>query len=356
MEFSLITSDEFRQFADKSPYRSFMQTPEIATYRERNGWTVYYFAVKQGGQILAATMVIAKPIFLGKSLYIAPGGPLMDLENSKLTRFFFTELKKYIKSHNGFSLQISPYYELVERDRDGEIVAGGFNHQKALKNLKQLGFRLSMDATQPKYLFALDINHRSADELLANFKRNTRNHIRKAEKKGVTIRELKKDELGAFKAITQSTSLRRNFTDRTIDYYEQMFDLFHDRKEVKFVIAEAEVDGKNTPLSAAMFMLYGDEIVYLFSGSDQRYMHDYNAQYLIQWYMIKYAADHGFKRYNFYGIQGLPDPNSSDYGIYGFKKGFDGQVIELIGTHELPLGPLYYIRKTLSKIKHHKNH
>lgn len=332
-----------------------MQTPEIAAYREQNGWTVYYFAVKRGQQILAATMALAKPVFLGKSLFTTPGGPLINLEDDKLVRFFFTELKKYIKSHNGFMLQISPYYELIERDRGGEIVPDGFNRQKALKYLTQLGFHPSTDTTQPKYLFALDIDHRSPDELLANFKRNTRNHIRKAEKKGVVIRELKKDELGAFKAITQSTSLRRNFTDRTIDYYEKMYDLFHGKKEVKFILAEAEIDSKKTPLSAAMFMLYGDEIVYLFSGSDQRYMHDYNAQYLIQWYMIKYAAEHDFARYNFYGIQGLPDPDSSDYGIYSFKKGFDGRVIELIGTYELPLGPLYHARKALSKIKHHKN-
>ena len=98
-------------------------------------------------------------------------------------------------------------------------------------------------------------------------------------------------------------------------------------------------------------MLYGSEIIYLFSGSDQKYMRDYNAQYLIQWHMIKYAAEHGFSRYNFYGINGLPDPSSKDYGIYEFKKGFGGQVIELIGSYELPVSPIYYLHRTLSNLK-----
>lgn len=353
MEFVLISADEFRKYADKSPYRSFMQTPEIATYREQNGWTVYYFAAKRNGQIVAASMVVAKPSFLGKSLFVAPGGPLMDLEDAELTHFFFSKLKRYIKTHNGFVFRISPYYELIERDRNGEIVPGGFNHRKALNNLRTAGFRSSSDASQPQYLFALDLEHRSADELLASFKRNTRNHIRKAEKQGVTIRELDKSELSIFKEITESTSKRRHFTDRPINYYEQMYDLFHNRGEVKFILAEAEIDGHKTPLSAAMFMLYGSEVVYLFSGSDQRYMRDYNAQYLIQWYMIKYAAEHDFARYNFYGIQGLPDPKSSDYGIYDFKKGFGGRVIELIGTHEIPVGLFYYLHEALAKLKHH---
>lgn len=67
--------------------------------------------------------------------------------------------------------------------------------------------------------------------------------------------------------------------------------------------------------------------------------------------MIKYAAEHNFKRYNFYGINGLPDPASPDYGIYSFKKGFGGQVIELIGTFDLALSPLYYLHDLLQKTK-----
>ena len=35
MKFTTITPDEFRQFAAKSPYQIFTQTPEIAQYREK---------------------------------------------------------------------------------------------------------------------------------------------------------------------------------------------------------------------------------------------------------------------------------------------------------------------------------
>ena len=84
-------------------------------------------------------------------------------------------------------------------------------------------------------------------------------------------------------------------------------------------------------------------------------MKEYNAQYAIQWYMIKYAIKNNFKRYNFYGIQGLPDPNKPGYGIYKFKKGFGGHVVELIGAYELPLNRFFYnTHKILSKIKHLK--
>ena len=211
---------------------------------------------------------------------------------------------------------------------------------------------------------------------------------------GVTVRELKREELKIFKDITEKTSHRRDFTDQPLKYYEEMYDLFAPRKEALFLLAEvengatrglseatAENEGASpvtdrplgrgrpegstgasdpsrestfstsTPLSAAMFMLYGSEVVYLFSGSDEQYMKDYNAQYELQWYMIKYAAEQKFQRYNFYGIHGLPDDSHKD-GVYEFKKGFGGQVLEYIGTRELPVDHKFYqMKKFLKKLR-----
>lgn len=365
MQFIELTPTEFRNFAKNHPNKSFYQTPEIANLREQNGWTAYYFGVKNAEKLVAASLVVAKPAFLGKSIFYAPGGPLVDFEDTKILNFFIRHLRHFAKTHNGYVLHIEPYYELIERDRAGEPVKNGFNHQKAVKNLQTLGFRPLKTSDEPKYAFVLELNNRTPDEIFADFKRNTRNHIRKAEKKGVEIRELSRDELSIFKQITASTSARRHFTDKPLKYYEQMYDLFADRGEVKFLVAE--VSGateaptatplKNTPLSAAMFMLYGDEVIYLFSGSDETYMKEYNAQYLIQWHMIKYAAEHKFKRYNFYGINGLPDPNSKDNGIYDFKKGFTsettGRVTELLGAYELPVNlPFFHLHALLRHLKH----
>ncbi|MBR3157204.1 peptidoglycan bridge formation glycyltransferase FemA/FemB family protein [Candidatus Saccharibacteria bacterium] len=386
MNFTILESDQFRKFAEKHPDRSFYQTPEIAELRAANGWVPYYFGVKEGEKLIAASLVVAKPAFLGKSIYYAPGGPLINYEDAKLVDFFFKNLRNYAKSHNGYLLHIEPYYESIERDRDGAPVEGGFNRKKAKQNLKKFGFKPLTLSDEPKYSFVLELKGYTEDQLFADMKRNTRNHIRKAEKMGVTVRELKREELNIFKKITESTSERRHFHDKPLSYYEKMYDLFHDRGEVKFIVAEVSEDvllknayadetqteqpkGITTeakkhsekecrlkPLSVAMFMTYGDEVIYLFSGSDEKYMKDYNAQYLIQWHMIKYAVANGFKTYNFYGIQGLPNRSSKDYGIYDFKKGFTspetGRVVELLGAYELPISlPFYQLHRLISRIK-----
>ena len=356
MKFELLDPETFRKFADKSPYKSFYQTPEIAKLREQNGWIAYYFGVRSNNKLVAASMVVAKPTFLGKSIYYTPGGPLLDFEDAELTNFFFKNLKRYAKTHNGYLLHIEPYYELIERDRQGEVVKSGFNHKRAKRNLRAAGLTPCVISDEPKYAFVLDLDKRTPDELFKQFKQNTRNLIHRAEKNGVTVRELKREELNIFKQITESTSDRRNFQDKPLSYYEQMYDLFHQRGEVKFLVAEADI-----PLSCAMFMTYGNEVTYLFSGSEAKYMKEYNAQYLIQWYMIKYAAEHKFKRYNFYGLQALPNESKKGYGIYTFKKGFAsddrGHVIELIGAHEAPVNSTFYaLHQALHKLKSKLGH
>lgn len=352
MIFTTLTPEEFATFASTHPQKSFLQTTEIAAVRKKSGWTPYFFGVKSGAdknaQILAASLIVGKTTFLGHQTFYAPGGPLIDYENRELLEFFTTHLTAELKKSKAMLLHIDPYYELIQRDRDGLIVENGFNHESAAKNLQKLGFRPQKVSAQPKYLFALDLDNRTPDQLLASFKRNTRNHIKKALKSGVVVRELAYDELARFKKITESTSERRHFTDRTLAYYQNMYQLFGDK--IKFLLAEAKVDGQLTDLSAAMFLLYGDEIIYLFSGSYKPLMY-FNAQYAIQWEIIQYAAAHGFKRYNFYGIQGLPNPKSPDYGVYDFKKGFGGHVIELLGSYILPLSPLYYLHNFLSFFK-----
>ena len=98
------------------------------------------------------------------------------------------------------------------------------------------------------------------------------------------------------------------------------------------------------------FITYGEEVIYAFSGNIDKYMY-FNAQYLIQWEMIKYAIKNKFKKYNFYGISGIFDRSDSNYGVYEFKKGFNGVVEEYIGEFVLPISNYYYINKLIKKIK-----
>ena len=118
-------------------------------------------------------------------------------------------------------------------------------------------------------------------------------------------------------------------------------------KHARIYIAEFEGE----PIAATMPIYYGNKVWYLYGGSSNKHR-NLMPNYLIQWEMIKYGIKNKYKRYNFYGISGNFDPKDSQYGIYLFKKGFNGKVVELIGEFDLPTHSLYYLYNILKKLKH----
>mgnify|MGYP003309378511 CR=1 FL=1 len=94
----------------------------------------------------------------------------------------------------------------------------------------------------------------------------------------------------------------------------------------------------------------GLEYLTLSSGVLEEYK-SFTPKYLMYEHHIKEAYKEGFKYCNFYGITGDFNKEGKYYGIYEFKKGFNGNVIEYIGEFELKISGFYSIYKILRKLK-----
>ena len=208
-----LTEKEFRTFLDSHPLKTFLQTPEMATLKEKSGWKKYYIGIKENDKVVAATMMLSAGNFFGKQVFYAPRGILIDFENKTLLKTFIDELKIFIKKHKGYVFKMDPYYELIERDIDGNIKENGFNHTEILNYLENLGFHKLPKGEQMDWLFALNIEGKTIDELKKEFRPSTRNIINKTLKSNITIRELEYNELNTFKVLTEKTSNRKNFKD-----------------------------------------------------------------------------------------------------------------------------------------------
>lgn len=406
MEFCTISEKEFREFAHTSSQRTFLQTPEIGKLRQKSGWQVHYLGVKKDQKVIAATMMTSIERHFGKKEFYAPRGFLLDYSDKDLLTFFTNKVKKYVKNNKGYEFRIDPYFIHIERDTNGNPVKGGIDHSIVKDYFKELGYKQikKEEMEQVGWMYVLDIEGKTEDQILKNMKPNTRNTIRKTLKNGITIQELEKKDLKEFHKIMVETGKRKGFSVRNLQYFEDMYDLYNPRGEIKYLITKLNLkkhikllkdernkciiekeslndakyndgkrkalneqieginkrihtaeeirkkDGETITLSGSMFMLTDPEVVYLSSGNYEEYM-QYNSQYLIQWEMIKYGIKNHFKRYNFYGITGNFDKNDKDYGIYEFKTGFNGYVEELIGEYVMPTSFVYYILNLIHKIK-----
>lgn len=407
MQFREITKEEYHDFWGNHPLKTFLSAPEIGELRKSNGWDVYYVGVEDDKKLVAAAMLVSHKRHFGKYEFYSPRGVLVDYENETLLHYFLDEIKNFVKNHRGYIFRMDPYVIYKERDIDGNIVEGGVNHSKLVSYLLDFGFKkvAIADMEQVGWMFSLPLEGKTKEQILKEMKPNTRNTIRKTEKIGITVKELGYDELERFQNIMIETGARKNFSVRSVDYYKKMYELFHEKGEVKYYVTELDLvqyqkkleDDKQTALdklsklsdakynegqkknleneihsyekriqeaeeirkekntdvitlSGSMFMIIQPEIIYLSSGNYEEFM-KFNSQYLLQWMMIQYGIEHGFKKHNFYGIPANINEHPKDYGIYEFKRGFNGIVEELIGEFELPITWHYYLMKLIHKIR-----
>ena len=410
MTFKTITEEEYTKYWENHPNKAFLSSPKISKLREKNGWKTYFVAEEEKDKIVAAAMLFSHNRKFGVKEFYSPRGFLLDFDSSnseEIIETFTKDLKKFVSDNKGYVLRIDPYVINKERDIDGNIVEGGKDNTNIVNKLLSLGYKKVPRELKEQvgWMFSLDLKDKDEETILKEMKPGTRNTIRKTEKIGIDVREISYEELDEFYNIMEETSKRKGFSNRKLDYYQEMYNLFHDSGEVKYFITsldlkkyiekqkeeikekeekinalsdakynegqkknlENEIESLNKRikdaeeiiketgkekinLSGSMFMLIKPEIIYLSSGNYEEYL-KYNSQYLIQWELIKYGIKNGFDKHNFYGIPEDINTHPKDYGIYEFKRGFNGYVEELIGEYELPIKPHYYLFKLIHKIK-----
>ena len=282
---------------------------------------------------------------------------------------------------------------------------------------KFFGFNLMQDTLQPRWMHIIEINGRSEEEVQKDMESKTRQILRKNEKSCIKTREITRDELPIFKEIMEHTGDRRDFVDRPLSYYEAMWDNLYDSGILKILLAdidfkeyekntrneleeiekalktriykhdnkllqmnekkyesankqdkesierlEKQIDkiknyqqeyGDKKNLGTILFLVYGNEVLSLFGGTDDNLM-QFQSAYTVHYAGIKYAIDNGYKRYNFYGITGDFRKENPLFGLYLFKKSFGGHVVELIGEYDLIISKFWYTTYNLAFKLYHK--
>ncbi len=210
---------------------------------KKSGWTVSYLGVKNNGEVVAAAMFTSITRHFGKKEFYAPRGLLLDYNNQELLTFFTENIKKYVKKNNGYQFRIDPYVVNVQRDTFGNIISGGIDNRKVKTYLEKLGYKRvkKENMEQVGWMYVLDIFGKSEDEVLKNMKPNTRNTIRKTLKNGIEIVELTKEELPMFHKIMVETGKRKGFHVRSLKYFEDMYDLFYPRGEIKYLLTKLDL-------------------------------------------------------------------------------------------------------------------
>ncbi len=362
MKFVELSEKEFEKACDDIRGNCFYQSVAWAKIKELNGWKYYFVGVKKNNKIIAVSLILGKKVFLNKYLYYAPRGVLMDYNNNKLLSFFTENIKYFLLQRGGIFLKIDPFIEYQKHDNAGNVV-GELKNDDILNNLCKLGYKHHGFTTgysaeiQFRWSYCLDITI-SMDDIIKNMDQRCRRCIRKAENYPLELKILNNDDLSDFKDIMESTAIRQNHFDRSLDYYKNLNTYLGDRSLLAIIYLDRDkylekftgdklydVIKQDTrekiPISAGVFIYDNDRLNYVYGGTYREYM-SLMAQYKMQMEMIKLAKEKKLPLYDFGGISGNFTPGSENYGVYEFKRGFHGNVIEYIGEFDLPLKKFDY--------------
>ena len=413
-QFCILPEDEYDAFQKKSPLRGFMSSSEAIHLKKNNGWETEYAGVKEDGVLIAATPLTYIPVMKIYRFCHAQGGFLMDYRDTDTLAFFTGQLKNYLSRKRVMYLLMNPNLNYVERDMNAEIVEGGYDNRDIVGILTQQGyehqgFPTDYSAfTMISWVFAMNLKDKDEAQVNKDMDQRCRRAIAKTRKQGIRVRELKPEEIGKFIAMEEHTAKRRGFAMREHSFYEKQLEAYgahamvllayldcgseldsleaehqklqKDLKEIEKKLAETpdsrnqlkkskaaqaalelneakkeemsalfDAHGPLIELAAAFFVVYENEIVFLYGAAYDEFK-KFNASYALQSYIIRYALEHKIPRYNFYGISGNFSKDADDYGVYEFKRGFGGQVEQLIGEFILPVRTTAYkLYRTLKK-------
>jgi hypothetical protein len=192
--------------------------------------------------------------------------------------------------------------------------------------LRGEGFRPA-PALHPTHTLLLDLG--SEAELLAGMKPKHRYNIRLAEKRGVTV-----DEGGDAAELArqhEATAGRQRISAAGIEFYERR--LRH-LDWCRIYVARHQGEA----LAAIMVARFDGRAYYLFGGSTQA-KRNLMPTYAVQWAAIRDALAAGCASYDFWGVPPDPDPQHPWYGLWQFKTGFGGTMVEYAGAWDLVLDP-----------------
>lgn len=400
MTLKILSREDYEKLDTRFKERSFMQSVQMADLLEKRGFDITFLGLEADGAIQVAGVLYSMPMTGGLHMEIN-SGPAST--NPNYLSEFYKELKRYAKENGAFELIVKPYDTYQSFDSHGK--PNDDEKPELITCLTELGYHYDGLQTgypggEPDWHYVKDLSGLTPETLTKSFSKKGRPLAKKTNTFGIKVRKLERDELYIFKEITASTSARREYTDKPLDYYEAFYDSFGDSCE--FMIAtinfqdylknvqaghdkiaddlavlnqkiaegvnsakvnkqKAQLDkqiatfdvrlkeakaliekhgSEDVVLAGSLFVYTPQEAVYLFSGSYTEFNKFY-APVALQEHVMTEALKRGINFYTFLGIQGIFD--GSD-GVLRFKQNFNGYIVRKMGTFR------YYPRPLLHKV------
>ncbi len=328
--YELITNEtlqEYEAFVQSHPKGNFAQS--YLWGKQKPMWVWKAIAVRGEDGNIKGTMavMIRKMPLTGRTLMYACRGPVCDLDDRETFAELLEGAKALAAEHKSYVIKIDPDVPSDNTAFADMLHSFGFRGKEGGKNF---------EAIQPRYVFRLNVEGKTEEEVQAGFHQKWRYNIRVAQKKGVEVKICGKEMVPEFAQLMLTTGVRDGFVTRQPEYFAAMLDNLGEHCRLYMAFHEGQ------PIAGTLAIHYGDKVWYLYGASSNEHR-NLMPNYLLQWEMIRWAIETGCRIYDFRGVSGDISEDNPLYGLYRFKKGFGGDFTEFVGELDLVLNKAAYV-------------
>lgn len=396
MEIKEIDDKTLDNFVLNSNKPHFMQTSAWADVSKTRGYIPHKLGLYKENELVGTALLLEKKIGI-YSTYYCPRGFICDYDNLDLLKEIISNLKTYVKKHNGLYFKINPDIIIAKLDDEANRKET-FDSIKLIDIFKENGGNFRgfttkfVESSAPRFTFRVDVDKNEED--IFNALHNTTKKILK-DKNPYEVEITKNDTnaLEDFYDVMKQTSIRKKMFIESFDYFKNFYELLHNKNEADIYVAsintnrlkeifkekltsvdkeieevnkrpdgqkkvnklkdldqkrnkvlklKKEVDDlkqERIVLSSIITAKFSDKVWTIHGGNSDELLF-LNVNYLLYYHILLDSKKQGYKQVDFYGSEGKVDPSSQIYGIYLFKLRFGGDFDEFIGEFDFVVRPL----------------
>ncbi len=381
--------DEIETFARSLGFQSFLQSEGWAKVKASSKLKIHGLLVQRDGVTIGATLLHQRMFPLNLSHFYAPRGCIVNLDNVQDVEDTLIAIKKFVKKKRGMFVTMDPEIVMNHLDdqghpipiRDVTAILEVFERQGFVHR----GFNQNFEALNPRYTFILNLNQNVS--LLDTYDATYRKLLRR-EVPYLVVSKTDERDFDAFVSLMEATAKREHFFSSGRGHYKHIYDTLHQRKmcdlymvhlhverlfmsleyqKIELEAKKASVDpskyknvskytnrvaeldaqlnkviqliesyahldkGSIIPVSSIMTIRYADTVWTLHGGNHDNFK-EFNAALHLYHKIFEDAKADGYHYADLFGTTGEWDnPDNPVYGIYLFKKRFQGDYVEYIG-------------------------
>lgn len=399
-----LTLTQYRNYSNVHSRRNFGQTIEYSMLNSNTSKKKLFLGlIDNDNNIHAATLILIRNISSTVKEAIAPNGFLIDYADFNLVKTFTEELKKYLALEKVTYLITNPMFKNKIINKKNIVIEDNSN---ILSNLYKVGYEnMGYFSDFEKYDVIIE-NDYSINDVYKNFNRNTKRNINEGILMGVTLHK------GAKTDLNKAYNIFKKKTKNSFNYYQNLLNIYNskdNKMEIFFaklnpqkylinakrayetelkrnekivnsfnknsgalkekllnkkIASDSNLEKLKQSLNKAitfsqthtdsiiigtsLVIRNNHEIYFLIDGyfEDFRNIH---GTHILKWAIIKKYYSMGYRIFNLGEIYKDYNANSKYHGMYMYKIGFGGNIVEYPPNLLLVINrPIYSLYSKLS--------